>query len=39
LITPFHNMMLIPPVATDEDIDKLVNCWDECLTEIKSLSD
>ena len=34
LITPFHNMMLVPPVVTDDDIDRLVSCWDECLTEI-----
>jgi glutamate-1-semialdehyde 2,1-aminomutase len=36
LITPFHNMMLIPPVATDEDIDKLIKVWDDCLTEMAS---
>ena len=34
LITPFHNMMLVPPVAADEDIDKLINAWDDCLTEM-----
>ena len=34
LITPYHNMMLIPPVATDEDIDKLIKAWDDCLTEM-----
>lgn len=34
LITPFHNMMLIPPVATDEDIDYLVKCWDDCMAEL-----
>lgn len=37
LITPFHNMMLVPPVATNEDIDKLINAWDECLTEMAEL--
>lgn len=37
LITPFHNMMLIPPVATDEDIDKLIQAWDDCLTELAEL--
>ena len=36
LITPFHNMMLIPPVATDKDIDKLIGAWDECLSEMAS---
>ena len=31
LITPFHNMMLIPPVATEADIDLLIKGWDDCL--------
>ena len=34
LITPFHNMMLIPPVATEADIDLLIKGWDDCLAEI-----
>lgn len=34
LITPFHNMMLIPPVATDADIDRMIQGWDDCLAEI-----
>lgn len=34
LITPFHNMMLIPPMASDADIDRLIEGWDQCLTEI-----
>jgi glutamate-1-semialdehyde 2,1-aminomutase len=34
LITPFHNMMLVPPMATDADIDRLVRLWDECLGEL-----
>lgn len=34
LITPFHNMMLIPPVATDADIDRLIQGWDDCLAEL-----
>jgi glutamate-1-semialdehyde 2,1-aminomutase len=38
LITPFHNMMLIPPVATDDDIDKLIQGWDDCLTEMAELA-
>ena len=29
LITPFHNMMLIPPVATEADIDLLIKGWDD----------
>jgi glutamate-1-semialdehyde 2,1-aminomutase len=37
LITPFHNMMLVPPVATNEDIDKLIKVWDDCLTEMATL--
>ena len=37
LITPFHNMMLVPPVATDADIDRLIQVWDECLTEMATL--
>ena len=34
LITPFHNMMLIPPVATEADVDQLIKVWDDCLTEM-----
>jgi glutamate-1-semialdehyde 2,1-aminomutase len=34
LITPFHNMMLVPPVAADTDIDRLIQGWDDCLAEI-----
>lgn len=34
LITPFHNMMLVPPVATDADIDRLVAAWGSCMAEI-----
>jgi glutamate-1-semialdehyde 2,1-aminomutase len=34
LITPFHNMMLISPVTTDEDIDKLIQGWEDCLAEL-----
>ncbi len=34
LITPFHNMMLVPPVAADTDIDHLIQGWDDCLSEI-----
>ena len=37
LITPFHNMMLIPPVATEADIDLLIKGWDDCLAEIAEL--
>lgn len=37
LITPFHNMMLVPPIATDDDIDRLVAVWDSCMAEIAGL--
>lgn len=38
LITPFHNMMLISPVTSDEDIDKLIQGWDDCIGEIVEVS-
>ena len=38
LITPFHNMMLVPPVASDADIDKLIQGWDDCLSELAALA-
>ena len=31
-------VMLIPPVATYEDIDKLIKTWDDCLTEPAEVS-
>jgi len=34
LITPFHNMMLVPPMATDADIYRLVRVWSDCMGEI-----
>lgn len=37
LITPFHNMMLVPPVATDDDIDRLVAVWRGCMAEIADM--
>ena len=37
LITPFHNMMLVPPVITNEDIDALIKGWDDCLGELAEL--
>jgi glutamate-1-semialdehyde 2,1-aminomutase len=39
LITPFHNMMLVPPVATEADIDQLVNGWDAALGALKGAAD
>lgn len=38
IITPFHNMMLVPPVATNDEIDRLIKCWDECLAELVEVS-
>ncbi len=37
LITPFHNMMLISPVTSDEDIDKMIQCWDDCIKELAEI--
>lgn len=34
LITPFHNMMLVPPMATDDDINALVSGWDDCMAAL-----
>ncbi|MDX2452672.1 SDR family NAD(P)-dependent oxidoreductase [Desulfosarcina sp.] len=31
IITPFHNMMLVPPVASDDAIGCLVEAWDACM--------
>ena len=38
IITPFHNMMLVPPMATDGEIDRLVDAWDACMGEIADLA-
>ena len=38
LITPFHNMMLVSPVTSDEDIDLLVQGWDECMSELSAVA-
>ena len=38
IITPFHNMMLVPPMATDGEIDRLVEAWDACMDEIADLA-
>lgn len=37
IITPFHNMMLISPVTPDEDIDRLIKGWDECIGELAEI--
>ena len=37
IITPFHNMMLVSPVTSDEDIDKLIQGWDDCIKELSEV--
>jgi len=32
LIAPFHNMMLVSPVTTDPQIDRLIAAFDETLS-------
>jgi glutamate-1-semialdehyde 2,1-aminomutase len=34
LITPFHNMMLVCPQTTPEDVRRLLAAFDDALTEI-----
>ncbi|CAJ9743628.1 aspartate aminotransferase family protein [Burkholderia pseudomallei] len=34
LITPFHNMMLVCPQTSAEDVDRLVAAFDACLGEL-----
>ena len=34
LLTPFHNMMLICPATTEQDVKKLVDVFKECLKEL-----
>ena len=34
LLTPFHNMMLVCPATTEQDVDKLVQVFNDCLTEL-----
>lgn len=34
VITPFHNMMLVSPVTANEDIDRLIQGWDDCIAEL-----
>ena len=34
LITPFHNMILVCPDTSVEDVDKLVAAFDACLGEL-----
>ena len=34
LLTPFHNMMLICPATTEQDVKKLIDVFKECLKEL-----
>ncbi|WP_322055042.1 aspartate aminotransferase family protein [Paraburkholderia bannensis] len=34
LITPFHNMMLVCPETSEADIDRLLEAFDDCLTQL-----
>lgn len=34
IITPFHNMMLISPLTSNEDVERLIDGWRDCLTEL-----
>ena len=34
LLTPFHNMMLVCPATTEDDISKLVRIFSECLKDL-----
>jgi glutamate-1-semialdehyde 2,1-aminomutase len=34
VITPFHNMMLICPATTEQNVDQLLNALDNCLAEL-----
>jgi glutamate-1-semialdehyde 2,1-aminomutase len=34
VITPFHNMMLVCPATTEQDVEKLLNTLDACVSEL-----
>ncbi|WP_321846696.1 aspartate aminotransferase family protein [Paraburkholderia bannensis] len=34
LITPFHNMMLVCPETNEADVDRLLEAFDDCLTQL-----
>jgi glutamate-1-semialdehyde 2,1-aminomutase len=36
MITPFHNMMLVCPQTTTDDVTQLIGALDEVLTQITS---
>ena len=35
LLAPFHNMMLVSPVTSDEQIDRLVGAFADCVSALK----
>jgi glutamate-1-semialdehyde 2,1-aminomutase len=35
IITPFHNMMLVCPATTEQNVETLINTLDQCLTELR----
>ncbi|MGN6690915.1 MAG: aspartate aminotransferase family protein, partial [Sphingopyxis sp.] len=35
LLAPFHNMMLVSPVTSDEQIDRLVGAFADCVRTLK----
>lgn len=35
LLAPFHNMMLVSPVTSDDQIDRLVGAFADCVSELK----
>ena len=37
LITPFHNMLLVCPATTAQDVDKLLTAFGACLAELTTL--
>ena len=34
VITPFHNMLLVCPATTEENVETLINTLDQCLSEL-----
>jgi glutamate-1-semialdehyde 2,1-aminomutase len=34
VITPFHNMMLVCPATTEQDVEKLLEALDACISEL-----
>jgi len=34
LITPFHNMLLVCPATSEEDLQRLLQAFDDCLAAL-----